>query len=97
MLLACSLFVAVSVPGPQAPLFHPPVQVTAGVKRLQVDESGHAAPAWGDLNADGKPDLVVGQFAGASMRSYRHIGGASFANGALVQAAGQTAVVPDIA
>ena len=97
MLLAGWLFVAVSVPGAQAPPFHPPVRVTAGVKPLRVDESGHAAPAWGDLDADGKPDLVVGQFAGASMRFYRHISGESFATGKPVQAAGEIAVVPDIA
>jgi hypothetical protein len=97
MLLACTLLVAVPSPSLQAPPLHPPVRVTASGKPLQVDESGHAAPAWGDLNGDGKPDLVVGQFAGASMRSYRHIDGAAFASGELVEAAGQTAVVPDIA
>jgi hypothetical protein len=96
MLLAGLLLAALPVPDRQAPPFHPPVRATAGVKPLRVDESGHAAPAWGDLDADGKPDLVVGQFARASMRFHRHIGGASFATGEMVKAAGQIAVVPDI-
>lgn len=97
MLLACCLLVASPTPGAQAPPFHPPVRVSAGVKPLRVDECGHAAPAWGDVDNDGKPELIVGQFAYAWMRAYRHVGGGAFASGKVVQANGQNAVVPDIA
>jgi hypothetical protein len=97
MLIVAWSFVAASTCSPQAPSFHPPVRVTVDGKPLRVEECGHAAPAWGDLDADGKPDLVVGQFAGASMRVHRHVGGAAFAPGDFVQAAGEIAAVPDIA
>ncbi|HEX5051716.1 MAG TPA: hypothetical protein VFZ65_08095 [Planctomycetota bacterium] len=97
MLLAAWVFITVPVPCAQAPAFHPPVRVTAGVRPLRVAESGHAAPAWGDLDLDGKPDLIVGQFAGASMRVLRHINGSAFTTGDPVRAAGQIAIVPDIA
>jgi hypothetical protein len=101
MLLATLMFVVAPVPGApspgaQSPQFHAPVRVTAGVKALRVDECGHAAPAWGDIDNDGKPDLIVGQFAHAWMRAYRHVNGASFTAGKLVEAAGAIAIVPEI-
>jgi len=40
----------------------PPVQVRADGKPIDLDEIGHAAPFFADLDGDGKRDLLVGQF-----------------------------------
>jgi hypothetical protein len=54
-----------------APDLAPPVHVTAGGRPLDVERSGHAAPCVADLDGDGRPDLLVGQFDGGKMRVYR--------------------------
>lgn len=58
-----------------APDLAPPVHVTAaGGKPLDIERSGHAAPAFADLDGDGKPDLLVGQYDGGKVRLYRNTG-----------------------
>jgi hypothetical protein len=50
-----------------------PVQVQAGGQPINVDV-GHAAPFYGDLDGDGKPHLLVGQFGDGKLRVYRNAG-----------------------
>ena len=52
----------------------PPVHVLAGGKPVDVERSGHAAPFVGDIDGDGKPALLVGQFDGGQLRIYRNTG-----------------------
>ena len=57
-----------------APDLAPPVQILADGKPLDVERSGHAAPFVGDIDGNGKPALLVGQFDGGKMRIYRNLG-----------------------
>ena len=50
-----------------------PVLVNDGAKAINVD-TGHAAPWVHDMNNDGKPDLLVGQFDGGKLRIYMNKG-----------------------
>ena len=49
-----------------------PVLVMAGGKPIDVD--GYAAPFVGDLDGDGKNDLLVGQYVYGKLRIYRNVG-----------------------
>jgi len=61
-------------PAGLAPDLAPPVHVLAAGKPLDVERSGHAAPFVGDLDGDGRPDLLVGQYDGGKLRVYRNTG-----------------------
>src|SRR5262249_43820311 len=78
-LLAMPLASAAEPPRPPglAPDLAPPVHVLAGGQPLDVERSGHAAPCVGDIDCDGKPDLLVGQYDGGKLRIYRNTGTAS--------------------
>ena len=80
-----------------APDLAPPVHVLAGGQPVDVERSGHAAPCVGDLDGDGKPDLLVGQFDGGKLRVYRNTGTAGapkFDTYTYFVAGGQTGRVP---
>lgn len=74
----------------------PPVRVEAAGKPIDTD-IGHAAPFAGDFDADGKLDLLVGQFGGGTLSIYRNIGTNAepeFAAGVKFQAGGEDGKVP---
>jgi hypothetical protein len=51
----------------------PPAQIQAAGKAISVD-IGHAAPLWADIDQDGKPELLVGQFGDGKLRIYPNFG-----------------------
>jgi hypothetical protein len=59
-----------------APDLAPPVHLLAGGKPVDVERSGHSAPFVGDIDGDGRPDLLVGQFSSGKLRVYRNAGDA---------------------
>jgi hypothetical protein len=52
----------------------PPVRVEAEGGPIDVTDIGHAAPFLGDVDDDGKRDLLVGQFGGGKLRIYKNTG-----------------------
>ena len=76
--------------------FESPVRLTAGGEAVRVESPGYAAPSWGDVDGDGKKDLLVGQFAGGKIRVFKNLGGGKLAKGKWLQAEGETAQVPGV-
>ena len=76
--------------------FEPPVRLKAGGSAVRVEAPGYAAPCLADIDGDGKPDLLVGQFAQGKIRVHRGLGKMEFAAGAWLQAEGQVAEVPGV-
>lgn len=73
----------------------PFVALCAGAP-IDVDV-GHAAPCFFDLNADGRPDLLVGQFGQGKLRIYLNEGEAGkpvFTKFTWLQAGGADGKVP---
>ena len=50
-----------------------PVQVMCGNQPINVDV-GHATPFMADIDGDGLPDLIVGQYGLGQARVYRNVG-----------------------
>jgi hypothetical protein len=57
-----------------APELAVPIHVLVGGKPVDVERSGHAAPCFGDIDGNGKPALLVGQYDGGKLRIYRNSG-----------------------
>lgn len=76
--------------------FHPPVRMTAGGAPVKVESPGYACPCWADIDGDGKPDLLVGQFAQGKIQVFKGLGGEKLAKGAWLQAGGKAAEVPGV-
>jgi FG-GAP repeat len=96
ILLAAGLLAA-APPAPDAADVLPPVRVEAGGKPLDIGRSGHAAPFFGDIDGDGLPDLLVGEFHGGRLRVYRNIGtkaGPRFGAYTYFEAGGAEGAVP---
>jgi hypothetical protein len=77
---------------------HMPVHVRVNGQPLDVQRSGHAAPFVGDLDGDGTPDLLVGQFHDGALRVYPGRGGSgerTFGEFAWARAGTKQARVPE--
>ena len=81
---------------PAVPTFHAPVAMKAAGQPVRVEEPGYAAPAWHDVDGDGRADLVVGQFAKGKMAVYRGIEGGQLAERTWLQADGKVAEIPGV-
>jgi hypothetical protein len=81
-------------------LFEPPVRLMAGGSPVAVEAPGYACPTMVDLDRDGQPDLIVGQFRGGKMMFYRNIAppGASprFEQGRWLMTGDRPAEVPGV-
>lgn len=93
-----SVFLAFGIHGPQevGGVFAPPVRLDAGGVPLAVEDPGYAAPTWHDVDGDGRPELVVGQFAGGRIRVHRQVEAGRFAAGEWLRAGGEIAEVPGV-
>ena len=68
----------------------------AGGKPIRVESPGYACPAWADLDGDGKPELLVGQFAQGKIKVLPHQGGLDFGQGAWLKAEKIDAEIPGV-
>ncbi len=76
--------------------FHPPVRLEAGGVPVRVEGPGYAAPAWVDLDGDGRKDLLVGQFNGGKIRVHKNLGDGKLAPGEWLRADGDVAEIPGV-
>ncbi len=90
---SAALAAALSAQGPE---LDKPFRVEADGKAINVTV-GHAAPLWRDMDGDGLPDLLVGQFGEGKLRIYKNVGeknAPKFKDFVFAQAGGKDAVVP---
>jgi hypothetical protein len=82
----------------QTVTFETPVRLKAGADFVDTGKDiAHAGPQWFDLDADGKPDLVVGTFKG-HFQIYKNVGTKdtpAFESKGYLQADGQDVKVPN--
>ena len=74
--LAAAAVAALAIPSPraQAPVFEPPIQLTAGGSVIDTaKDGGYAGVVVRDLNGDSLPDLLVTSLMG-TIRSYENVG-----------------------
>ena len=83
-------------PAPAEATFAPPVRLRTSAGYVRTEEPGWAAPAWFDVDGDGRKDLVVGQFAGGKMKVYPGDGKLGLAPGKWLEAGGKVAEVPGV-
>lgn len=76
--------------------FDAPVRLKADGAAIRVESPGYACPCWADVDGDGKPDLVVGQFAQGKMRAFKNLGDGQFGAGEWLKAEGKVAEVPGV-
>lgn len=76
--------------------FEKPVRLKGGDELVRVESPGWAAPCLADVDRDGKPDLLVGQFNKGKIRVYKGLGGQKFAAGEWLKAEGGVAEVPGV-
>ena len=79
-------------------LFEPPVRLKAGNEFIDTGKYiAHSGPITRDLDADGKPDLLVGNFRG-HFQVYMNVGTVAepqYEDRGLLEAEGQTAKIPN--
>ena len=61
--------------------FGEPVRIMSGEAPLKVEQPGYAAPCFADINADGKKELLVGQFNQGKIKVYQHLDKNKFGEG----------------
>jgi hypothetical protein len=76
--------------------FQVPIRVKADGAAVRVESPGYAAPCWADIDADGKKDLLLGQFAQGKIRVFKNVGAEELAAGDWLQAEGKVAEVPGV-
>ena len=79
-------------------LFEPPVRLKVGEELIDTGKhTGHAGPVIHDLDADGKPDLLVGNFNG-HFQVYMNVGTRAepvYADHGLLMTEGKAVKVPN--
>ena len=81
----------------QAPKLADPVPVKANGEIINIGGYGYAAPFYADMDGDGVPDLLVGEFEGGELRIYRNHGTATnpeFKDFEYLKVDGDVAVIP---
>jgi hypothetical protein len=100
-----ALVLAAAVAGPSALAagdynFAEPRQINGGDKAIVVEAPGYASPGLADLNGDGVPDLLVGQFREGKIGFYKGSkskdGKLSFGAHEWLQAGGEIAKIPGV-
>src|SRR5690349_1630130 len=76
--------------------FEAPVRLKAGGGPIKVESPGFAAPCLADVDGDGIPDLLVGQFNGGKIRVFKGLGKGKFGEGTWLKAGGKVAEVPGV-
>ena len=95
-LALCGLLLGGSTALCNAAEFQDPVRLKAGDAAVRVESPGYAAPCWADLDADGKSELLVGQFRDGKIRVFKHQAAEKFDPGEWLQAGGEVAQVPGV-
>jgi len=76
--------------------FEKPVRLKGGADFIKVEAPGWAAPCWADIDKDGKPDLLVGQFNKGKIAVYKGLGDGKLAAQDWLKAEGAVAEVPGV-
>lgn len=82
--------------GPLDEFRGPPRRLEAGGVDITTPAPGYASPWIADVTGDGRPDLLVGQFAGGRITVYPGVGRGRFGRGGPLQIDGEIASVPGI-
>jgi hypothetical protein len=76
--------------------FEAPVRLKGGDAAVRVESPGYAAPCLADIDADGKKELLVGQFRQGKIQVFSQLGATKFGPGKWLEAEGKTAEVPGV-